>query len=65
MTKEEIVEVLQIIIEMYLPIIAEHMIWLDEIINQIEDVNNHYSLEHISYELDKRWNEKWDEEGEE
>ena len=38
---------------------------LSRIINQIEDVNNHYSLEHISYELDKRWNEKWDEEGEE
>ena len=35
MTKEEIVEVLQIIMEMYLPIIAEHMIWLDEIINGV------------------------------
>jgi hypothetical protein len=35
MTKEEIVEVLQSIIEIYLPIIAEHMIWLDEIINGV------------------------------
>ena len=35
MTREGIVEVLQIIIEMYLLIIGEHMIWLDEIINGV------------------------------
>ena len=35
MTKEDIVEVLEIIIEMYLPIIAEHIIWLDDIINGV------------------------------
>ena len=35
MTKEEIIEVIQITMEMYIPIIAEHMIWLDEIINGV------------------------------